>query len=171
MLKTAGRFIVASFSGGGYSSQRTEDSGTFSDIGGEKSGKQQRRVLTEEKLDEVGARLEHSPRKSLRRLAQEVNISKTSAFVATKLLKLKPYRLTVVHALRSQDPRDGATSHTARLLMEAVRQLFGWRFKSRNGDIPWPARSPDLSVCDFFLSRQLKSNVYRTRPATTSESG
>ncbi|KAJ4440888.1 hypothetical protein ANN_10735, partial [Periplaneta americana] len=49
-------------------------------------------VLTEGKLDEVGARLEHSPRKSLPRLAQEVNISKTSAFVATKLLKLKPYR-------------------------------------------------------------------------------
>ncbi|KAJ4439784.1 hypothetical protein ANN_07912 [Periplaneta americana] len=53
---------------------------------------QQCRVLTEENLDEVGARLEHSPRKSLRRLAQEVNISKMSAFVATKILKLKPYR-------------------------------------------------------------------------------
>ncbi|KAJ4436212.1 hypothetical protein ANN_18842 [Periplaneta americana] len=69
---------------------------------------QQRRVLTEEKLDEVGARLEDSPRKSLRRrrLAQEVNISKTSAFVATKLLKLKPYRVTVVHALQPQDPEE-----------------------------------------------------------------
>ena len=22
---------------------------------------------------------------------------------------------------------------------------------SRGGDIPWPARSPDLSVCDYFL--------------------
>ncbi|KAJ4452094.1 hypothetical protein ANN_03610 [Periplaneta americana] len=53
---------------------------------------QQRRVLTEEKFDDVGARLEHSPHKSLRRLAQEVNISKTSALLATKLLKLKPYR-------------------------------------------------------------------------------
>ncbi|KAJ4451314.1 hypothetical protein ANN_02775 [Periplaneta americana] len=65
---------------------------------------QQRRVLTEEKLDEVGARLEHSPRKSLRRLTQEFNISKTSAFVATKLLELQPYRLTVVHALQPKDP-------------------------------------------------------------------
>lgn len=64
----------------------------------------QRRVLTEEKLDEVGARLEHTPQKSLRRLAQEVNISKSAAFVATKLLKLKPYKVTVVHALQPQDP-------------------------------------------------------------------
>ncbi|KAJ4434323.1 hypothetical protein ANN_22880 [Periplaneta americana] len=65
---------------------------------------QQRRVLTEEKLDEVGTRLEQSPRKSLRHLAQEVNISKTSAFMATKLLELKPYRVTVVRALQPQDP-------------------------------------------------------------------
>ncbi|KAJ4447277.1 hypothetical protein ANN_09281 [Periplaneta americana] len=65
---------------------------------------QQRRVLTEEKFDEVGVRLEHSPRKSLRRLGQEFNIFKTSAFVVTKLLKLKPYRVTVVHALQPQDP-------------------------------------------------------------------
>ncbi|KAJ4430323.1 hypothetical protein ANN_22536 [Periplaneta americana] len=65
---------------------------------------QQCHVLRKEKLDAVGAQLEHSPRKSLRRLAQEVNISKTSAFVATKLLKLKPFRITVVHALQPEDP-------------------------------------------------------------------
>ncbi|KAJ4451644.1 hypothetical protein ANN_03113 [Periplaneta americana] len=62
------------------------------------------KISCEEKLDEVGARLEHSPHKSLQRLAQDVNISMTSAFVATKLLKLKPYRVTVVHALQPQDP-------------------------------------------------------------------
>ncbi|KAJ4435591.1 hypothetical protein ANN_18207 [Periplaneta americana] len=38
-----------------------------------------------------------------------------------------------------------------------------------NGDIPWPARSPDLSVCDFFLWGHLKNNVYRTRPANIAE--
>jgi hypothetical protein len=31
-------------------------------------------VLTEERLDEIGARLEHTPWKSLRRLAQETDI-------------------------------------------------------------------------------------------------
>jgi hypothetical protein len=33
-------------------------------------------VLTEEKLDEIGARLEHTPQKSLRCLAQETSILK-----------------------------------------------------------------------------------------------
>jgi hypothetical protein len=32
-------------------------------------------VLTEEKLDEISARLEHSPQKSLRHLAQETRVS------------------------------------------------------------------------------------------------
>ena len=45
----------------------------------------------------------------------------------------------------------GSTSHTARILMAAVRQLFGERVISKNGDIQWPPRSPDLSACDFFF--------------------
>ncbi|PNF19355.1 hypothetical protein B7P43_G06719, partial [Cryptotermes secundus] len=40
--------------------------------------KYERRVLTEEKLDDIGARLEHTPRKSLKRLAQETEVSKSS---------------------------------------------------------------------------------------------
>jgi hypothetical protein len=36
-------------------------------------------VLTEEKLDDIGARLEHTPRKSLKRLAQETGESESSA--------------------------------------------------------------------------------------------
>jgi hypothetical protein len=54
-----------------------------------KKTKHKRRVLTEEKLDEIGARLEHTPRKSLKRLAQETGVSKSSARTATQLLKLK----------------------------------------------------------------------------------
>jgi hypothetical protein len=53
-----------------------------------------RRVLTEEKLDDIGARLENSPRKSLKRLARN----------ATKLLKLKPYKSRQVHELQPRDP-------------------------------------------------------------------
>lgn len=51
-----------------------------------------RRVLTEEKL-------EHTPQKSLRRLGQESGISASSARTATKLLKLKPYKIPVVQTL------------------------------------------------------------------------
>lgn len=65
--------------------------------------------------------------------------------------------------------QDGATSHTARQSMAAVRELFGNRVISRFGDIPWPPRSPDLSVCDFFLWGYLKSRVYTTRPRTLDE--
>ncbi|PSN46547.1 hypothetical protein C0J52_19601, partial [Blattella germanica] len=62
-----------------------------------------KRVLTEEKLDEIAFRLEISSRKSLRRLAQEVGVSKTSVQHATKLLKLKPYKTRVVHQLLPTD--------------------------------------------------------------------
>lgn len=62
--------------------------------------------------------------------------------------------------------QDGATAHTARVSMAAVRRLFGNHVISRNGDIVWPPRSPDLSVCDFYLWGYLKSVVYNTRPTT-----
>ncbi|KAJ4445408.1 hypothetical protein ANN_07213, partial [Periplaneta americana] len=57
----------------------------------DKKRRVKRRVLTEEKVGEVGERLEHSPQKSLLRIAQETAISMTSAWRATKLLKLKPH--------------------------------------------------------------------------------
>ena len=62
-----------------------------------------RHVLTEEKLDEIGQTLEHSPRKSLSRLSQETGVSQFSAWKATTLLKLKPYKITVVQELQPHD--------------------------------------------------------------------
>jgi hypothetical protein len=63
--------------------------------------KHKRQVLTEEKLDGIGARLEHTPRKSLKCLAQETGMSTSSARTATQLLKLRPHKTTVIHATRS----------------------------------------------------------------------
>jgi hypothetical protein len=60
--------------------------------------KYKRRVLTEDKLDDTGARLEHATRKSLKRLAQETGVLKSSARRATELLKHRPYKTTVIHA-------------------------------------------------------------------------
>jgi hypothetical protein len=37
------------------------------------------------------------------------------------------------------------------------------------GDVPWPARSPDLSACDYFLWGFLKSRVFISKPTTTAE--
>jgi hypothetical protein len=68
-----------------------------------KKQKHKRQVLTEEKLDDVGARLENTPRKSLKHLAQMTGVSKSSARMATQLLKLRPYKTTAIHALQSCD--------------------------------------------------------------------
>ncbi|KAL1509836.1 hypothetical protein ABEB36_004513 [Hypothenemus hampei] len=40
------------------------------------------------------------------------------------------------------------------------------RLISLRGDLQWPARSPDLAPCDFFLWGYLKSLVYNDRPRT-----
>jgi hypothetical protein len=59
---------------------------------------------------------------------------------------------------------DVATAHTARQSMTFLRQMFPVSLISWSGDTPWPPRSPDLTVPDFFLSK-----VYATRPHCTQE--
>jgi predicted transcriptional regulator len=53
--------------------------------------KHKRWVFTEEKLDDIEARLEYTPRKSLKHLAQETGVSKSSA----------RWAITVLHASQS----------------------------------------------------------------------
>jgi hypothetical protein len=60
-------------------------------------------VLTDQKLEDIRARLEISPRKSLRRLSQETDVSVGSASKATKLIKFRPHRVRVVHAFKPVD--------------------------------------------------------------------
>jgi transposase len=52
----------------------------------DKKQKHKCQVLTEVRLDDIGARLEHTPRKSLKRLAQEIGVSISSARRAIQLL-------------------------------------------------------------------------------------
>jgi hypothetical protein len=63
----------------------------------------QNAVLTEEMLEETGARLEHSPRKSLARLGQQAQVSKTTARRAAKNLHLRPYKITQVQVIEEGD--------------------------------------------------------------------
>lgn len=65
--------------------------------------------------------------------------------------------------------QDGATAHTARSSLKQVREMFPGHVISRFGDVHWPARSPDLSICDFFLWGYLKSRVYRDNPRTIEQ--
>ena len=78
----------------------------FKETGSIKNRKVNRRrhVLPEETLDEIGERLEDTVQKSLKRLSQETGVSVSSVQRATKLLKLKPYKIPVVHALHQPDP-------------------------------------------------------------------
>jgi hypothetical protein len=57
-------------------------------------------VVTQEKLDDIGSRLERTPRKSLKCLAQETGVLKASASKASQLLKFSPYKTTVIHTLQ-----------------------------------------------------------------------
>jgi hypothetical protein len=57
--------------------------------------------------------------------------------------------------------QEGATCHTTRASMVVLNNLFPNHVVSRYGVIMWPARSPDLSTCDFFLWGYLKLQVFK----------
>ena len=62
--------------------------------------------------------------------------------------------------------QDGATVHTARASMTVLQQNFPGHLISSRGDLHWPARSLDLSPCDYFLWGYLKLIVYNDCPST-----
>jgi hypothetical protein len=65
--------------------------------------------------------------------------------------------------------QDGVTAHTASASMNVVPEMFPQHIISQYGDVQWPARSPDLSPCGYFLWGYLKSKVYSTRPMTIED--
>jgi Asp-tRNA(Asn)/Glu-tRNA(Gln) amidotransferase B subunit len=75
-------------------------------------------MLTEEMLDEIRARLQHSPRKSLARLAQQAQVSEKTACRATKNLHLWPYRITQVQVTEEGNYRRRA--HCCNWFLQAL---------------------------------------------------
>ena len=65
--------------------------------------------------------------------------------------------------------QDGETAHTSRCAMGILREMFPSHLISLRSDIGWPARSPDLNPCDFFLWGYLKSKVYIHRPQSIEQ--
>jgi hypothetical protein len=53
--------------------------------------------------------------------------------------------------------------------MRVLSEMFPPHVISRRGNIEWPAKSPDLNACDYFLWRYLKSKVYEKKPRTTED--
>ena len=47
--------------------------------------------------------------------------------------------------------------------MNKIREVFEDRVISAG---VWPSRSPDLTVCDFYLWGNLKGKIYETNPHT-----
>ena len=65
--------------------------------------------------------------------------------------------------------QDGAPPHFAIVVREWLNAHFPGRWIGRRGPHEWPARSPDLTPCDFFLWGWLKEQVYSTKPTTLEE--
>ena len=65
--------------------------------------------------------------------------------------------------------QDGAPPHFALTVWEWLDNHFPGRWLGRRGPLEWPARSPDLTPCDFFLWGWVKEEIYRRRPQTLSE--
>ena len=65
--------------------------------------------------------------------------------------------------------QDEATAHTGRALMSVLREMFPKHVISRGGNVPWPARSPDLYACYYILWGYLKGRVFISKPRTIAE--
>ena len=65
--------------------------------------------------------------------------------------------------------QDGVTAQTARASMDIIRPLFPCLLISRFGNIHWPFRSPNLSMCDYLLWGHLKVRVYEHKPHAMEE--
>lgn len=65
--------------------------------------------------------------------------------------------------------QDGAPPHNARKVGECLSEMFPNHVIANNGDVLWPARSPDMSPLDYFLWGTMKNNIYKTLPADLDE--
>ena len=60
--------------------------------------------------------------------------------------------------------QDGTPSLRADIVQDLLQEIFPGRVITCDGDNDWPARSPDLTPCDFFLWRYIKSNFFTSPP-------
>lgn len=64
---------------------------------------------------------------------------------------------------------DGCPAHFSREVRDFLETRFPHRWIGRGSLFPWPPRSPDLTVMDFYLWGRLKDIVYQTRPTTPED--
>jgi transposase len=56
--------------------------------------------------------------------------------------------------------QDGASPHYSKTAREILDSRLSGRWIGRRGSIEWPARSPDLTPCDFWFWSHLRQLVY-----------
>jgi len=71
-----------------------------------------------------------------------------------------PALASIVHFIQ-----DGAPPHYGLIVRQFLDACFG-DWISRRGKIEWPARSCELTPCDFFLRGLLKDRVFSRNPLT-----
>ena len=57
---------------------------------------------------------------------------------------------------------DGAPAHYFRGASQVLDEMFPKRWIDRGSRVTWPARSPDMTLLDFFLWGAMKNVVYET---------
>ena len=60
--------------------------------------------------------------------------------------------------------QEGAHPHYAIAVREILDDHLQNRWVGRRGPIEWPARSPDLTACDYLWWGYLKEKVYARKP-------
>jgi hypothetical protein len=88
-------------------------------------------------------------------------------FFPYTLLFRYPQRISQTQTVWLQ--QDGATARTVGIAMGVLNEMFPARVISRRGNSEWPARSPDLNACDFFLWGYFKSKVYEKKPRSLED--
>lgn len=62
--------------------------------------------------------------------------------------------------------QDGAPPHNAAAVMNYLANRFNNRVIATNGPVRWPARSPDLTILDFFIWPYVKERVFNVGAET-----
>ena len=65
--------------------------------------------------------------------------------------------------------QDGAAPHRASRVRAYLNRKTNENWIGRQGPVDWPARSPDLTPCDFFLWGHIKAKVYATPVGNVEE--
>ena len=87
-------------------------------------------------------------------ITADVYLDLLTKYVAPQLIGFQP---TIIFQ------QDGALPHWGLHVREFLNETFPNRWIGRDGPIPWPPRSPNITSLDFFLWGYVNDIVYKTK--------